>query len=87
MYRFMETESQKYVVLDGNQIPKRDTILKSFFTKLRSQITWGAQDMRHQDGKGGVRHDIEETFKMWSLNSSNFYLSLEEKLRKSKTVK
>ena len=39
-YRFMKTDDQKLAVFDGNQIPKRDTILESFSTKFNTQAPW-----------------------------------------------
>ena len=35
-YRFMKTDGQKWVVFDGNLIPKRYLILESFSTKFKT---------------------------------------------------
>lgn len=42
--------------------------------------------MEHEKGKGRIRHAIEATLKMWNLDSSNFHLSLEDKLRQPKQI-
>ena len=39
-----------------------------------------------QTGKGGVNDAITEVLNFWKLDSSDFYLILEDKLRQSKTV-
>ena len=38
-----------------------------------------------QTGKGGVNDAITEVLNFWKLDSSDFYLILEDKLRQSKT--
>ena len=40
--------------------------------------------MENETNKGGVRNAITDIIKMWDLDSSNFFLSLEDKLRQSK---
>ena len=83
-YRFMETDGQKRAVFDGNLIPKRDSILDSFSTKFKNQSPWGAEDME-QTGKGGVNDAVMEILNFWKLDSLDFHLILEDKLRQSKT--
>ena len=55
----METDGQKWVVLDSNLIPKRYSILESFSTKFKTQSPWGAEEMK-QTGKGGVNDALTE---------------------------
>ena len=39
-YRFIETRCQKWVVFDGKQVPKRDTVLGLCYAKLKTQEPW-----------------------------------------------
>ena len=80
-YRFMKTEGQKWMVFDGNMIPKRDSILKSFSTKSKTQPPWGVDEMEQEIGKGGVRYAITVIIQFWNLDSLNFHFTLENKLR------
>ena len=82
--RFMETDDQKWEVFDGNLILKRDLILDSFSTKFKNQSPWGAEEME-QTGKGGVNEAITEILNFWKIDSLDFHLILEDKLRQSKT--
>ena len=70
--------------LEDNLIPKRDEILESFSAKFRAQELLGAGGMGQEKGREGVRYAIEETLNFWDLDSLNFYLNLEDKLRQSK---
>ena len=45
-YRFMETDDQKWVVFDGNLVPKWDSILESFSIKFKTQSPCGADEMK-----------------------------------------
>ena len=80
----METDGQKWVVNDTNLIPKRDSILKSFSTRFKTQSPWGVDEMEQETGKGGLRYAITEILQFWNLDSLNFHFILEDKLRKSK---
>ena len=84
-YRFVETEGQKLVAFDGSLIHKRNENLESFSIKFKNQSPWGSEEIGQEKGKGGVRYAIKETLQFWDLDSSNFHLNLEDKLRQSKT--
>ena len=78
--RFMKTDGQKWVVFDGNLIPKRYLILESLSTKIKTQSPWEADEME-QTGKGGVKDAITEILYFWNLGSLNFHFILEDKSR------
>ena len=84
-YRFMEINSQKWVVFDGKLIPKIDAIPESFSTKFKTQSPWGVEEIEQETGKGGVRYAITETLQFWNFDNLNFHLNLEDKVRQSKT--
>lgn len=67
----------------GKKIPKRYVILGSFSEKVRSQAPWRVKNIGDNTEGGGVINTITD-FEKWNLDSSDFYLRLEDKLRKSK---
>ena len=42
-------------------------------------------EIEQEKGKGGVRYAITDTLQFWDLDSLNFHLILEDKLRQLKT--
>ena len=70
------------MVFDGKLIAKRDSIL--FFTEFKTQSPWGAEEME-QTGKGGDNEAITDILHFWKMDSLDFHLILEHKLRQSNT--
>lgn len=48
---FMETEDQKWVVFDGNQIPKTDVILEFLSAKMQDSENLGSVGYEKYKGK------------------------------------
>ena len=68
------------MAFEGKLIPKRDEILETFSEKFRTQALLGMSNLRIETDKGIIRKAVMNILKIWDFDSSNFHLSLEDKL-------
>lgn len=55
-YRLITMRDQKWVEHDGKHIPKRDSILETFFDKFKNKTPWVAKNFGDTDEGVTVRN-------------------------------
>ena len=78
-YRFNEIQDKVQLEIDKKSIPKREPIVEQLSSKLKNSTTWETKDFS-EDFDGNFNTSIQGILKHWKLDSSKFYLHLEDRL-------